>query len=192
MRVLRHWPPQAPRSHWIFVCTEIYLRVAPIWVSDLPWMEDFVFFTFVLHLYLSRKAAEEMGSQKAAVMGAGEEAQQRRQSRKLRRVQPRNSSSLRGATAPTGGSATRRESATVFRQRISGRDSACTSQQQPHHSGLSQGRQHAHRTRFSEPSWVPPSSRRHSRPPPLPPPPHSQLDDSQLEGGQQCQHENSS
>ena len=40
MRVVRNRPPQAPRSHWIFVCTEIYPRVAPIWVSALPWMEE--------------------------------------------------------------------------------------------------------------------------------------------------------
>jgi hypothetical protein len=47
MRVLRNRASQGARSRWIFVLTEIYPRVAPIRVSDLPWMEDFVF----LHLF---------------------------------------------------------------------------------------------------------------------------------------------
>ena len=75
MRVLRHWASQAPRSRWIFVCTEIYPRVAPIWVSALPWM---VCFTFIFEL----KGAAEMNlrwNQKAAAMAVGKEAQQRRQ-----------------------------------------------------------------------------------------------------------------
>ena len=40
MRVLRNRPPQGGGSRWIFVCTEIYPRVAPIWLSALPWMEE--------------------------------------------------------------------------------------------------------------------------------------------------------
>ena len=52
MRVVRNRPPQGARSRWIFVFTEIYPRVAPIWVSALPWM---VFFTFIFEL---KNAAE--------------------------------------------------------------------------------------------------------------------------------------
>ena len=40
MRVVRNWASQGARSRWLFVCTEIYPRVAPIWVSALPWMEE--------------------------------------------------------------------------------------------------------------------------------------------------------
>ena len=40
MRVVRNRASQAPRSRWLFVFTEIYPRVAPIWVSALPWMEE--------------------------------------------------------------------------------------------------------------------------------------------------------
>ena len=122
MRVLRNRPPQAPRSRWIFVCTEIYPRVAPIWVSALPWMEDFAFFyicfTFIFESKARLSDEREMGSQKAAAMAVGKEAQQRRQSRKLRRVQqrsPAEQQQLRGATALTGGSATARVSS-KFRQ----------------------------------------------------------------------------
>ena len=51
MRVVRNRASQGARSRWIFVFTEIYLRVAPIWVSDLPWMEDFVFlYLFYIHI----------------------------------------------------------------------------------------------------------------------------------------------
>ena len=40
MRVVRNRPPQGARSRWLFVSTEIYPRVAPTWVSALPWMEE--------------------------------------------------------------------------------------------------------------------------------------------------------
>ena len=52
MRVVRHRPPQGAGSRWIFVFPEIYPRVAPIWVSALPWM---VCFTFIFEL---KNAAE--------------------------------------------------------------------------------------------------------------------------------------
>ena len=72
----------------------------------------YIFFTFIFELKGAAEMSDderEMGSQKAAAMAVGKEAQQRRQSRKLRRVQqrsPAEQQQLRGATAPTGGSAT--------------------------------------------------------------------------------------
>ena len=86
MRVLRHWASQGARSRSLFVFTEIYPRVAPIWGSALPWM---VYFTFTFELKNAAEMTNVRWSQKAAAMAVGKEAQQRRQSQKLRRVQQR-------------------------------------------------------------------------------------------------------
>ena len=55
MCVVRNRASQGARSRWIFVFPEIYPRVAPIWVSALPWM---VCFTLIFEL---KNAAERPG-----------------------------------------------------------------------------------------------------------------------------------
>ena len=56
MRVVRNRASQGAGSRSLFVFTEIYPRVAPIWVSDLPWMEDFVFFYICFTFIFEPKA----------------------------------------------------------------------------------------------------------------------------------------
>ena len=123
MRVLRNWASQGAGSRLLFVCTEIYPRVPPIWVSALPWMEEL---SMELVLYGARQkrakwselengerrgssswesggtAAEASASAVAPIAAAEPAAERRHQQRRRQRPRVSTSSSTSNSAAASG------------------------------------------------------------------------------------------